>query len=163
MASGLRISLPRTSLSLTGTIQPDILREMMGDCSDASGQWARFLWCLLPLKPAPFPRRTVRHDVSERLYGVYQQLEGLTAQCYRLSPEAKALFADWYDQLDQLRVTETHPGLQAVYSKMQGYTGRLALILHCLNAAVEGRLPTHAVEASQMQAAIKLGVGSLAK
>jgi CRISPR-associated protein Cmr3 len=36
--SGLRISLPRTSLSLTGTIQPDILREMMGDCSDASGQ-----------------------------------------------------------------------------------------------------------------------------
>lgn len=156
-ASGLRISLPRTSLSLTGTIQPDILREMMGDCSDASGQWARFLWCLLPLKPAPFPRRTVRHDVSERLYGVYQQLEGLTAQCYRLSPEAKALFADWYDQLDQLRVMETHPGLQAVYSKMQGYTGRLALILHCLNAAVEGHLPSHAVDAGQMQAAIKLG------
>ncbi len=95
--------------------------------------------------------------MSDRLYSLYQQLERLTAQCYRLSPEAKALFADWYDQLDQLRVTETHPGLQAVYSKMQGYTGRLALILHCLNAAVEGHLPTHAVEASQMQAAIKLG------
>jgi hypothetical protein len=56
----VRISLPRTSLSITGTIQPDILREMMGDFSDANGQWARFLWCLLPLKPAPFPRQTNR-------------------------------------------------------------------------------------------------------
>ncbi|MEL7313465.1 MAG: DUF3987 domain-containing protein [Cyanobacteria bacterium J06559_3] len=130
-ASGIRISIPRTSLSITGTIQPDILREMMGDFSDANGQWARFLWCLLPLKPAPFPRQTVRYDISKRLYSIYRRLEQFTARCYRLTPEAKVLFADWYDQLDQLRVKETHQGLQAVYSKMQGYTGRLALILHC--------------------------------
>ncbi|MGA7933890.1 MAG: DUF3987 domain-containing protein, partial [Kovacikia sp.] len=155
-ASGIRISLPRTSLSITGTIQPDILREMMGDFSDASGQWARFLWCLLPLKPAPFPRQTVRYDISERLHGVYQRLEGFTPRCYRLTPEAKTVFADWYDQLDQRRVTETHQGLQAVYSKMQGYTGRLALMLHCLNAAVDGCLPAETVSAQTMKAAIKL-------
>ncbi len=155
-ASGIRISIPRTSLSITGTIQPDILREMMGDFSDASGQWARFLWCLLPLKPAPFPRQTVHYDVSERLHGVYQRLEGFQPQCYRLTPEAKTLFADWYDQLDQRRVMETHQGLQAVYSKMQGYTGRLALMLHCLNAAVDGGLPAETVSIRTMKAAIKL-------
>jgi hypothetical protein len=88
-ASGVRISLPRTSLSITGTIQPDILREMMGDFSDASGQWARFLWCLLPLKPAPFPRQTQPDDLSEQLYGIYQRLAGFPPRCYRLSPEAK--------------------------------------------------------------------------
>ncbi|NET39388.1 MAG: DUF3987 domain-containing protein, partial [Cyanothece sp. SIO1E1] len=155
-ASGFRISIPRTSLSVTGTIQPDILRGMMGDFSDASGQWARFLWCLLPLKPAPFPRNTVNYDISDRLYGVYRHLEGLAPRCYGLTPEAKSLFADWYDQLDQLRVTETHQGLQAVYSKMQGYTGRLALVLHCLNAAVEGCLPTEGISAQTMKASIKL-------
>jgi hypothetical protein len=150
-ASGVRISLPRTSLSITGTIQPDILREMMGDFSDANGQWARFLWCLLPLKPAPFPRQTNRYDIADRLYGIYQRLERFTPQCYRLSGETKALFADWYDQLDQLRVTETHQGLQAVYSKMQGYTARLALILHCLNAAVEGESPAEVVPVPTMR------------
>ncbi|ESA34122.1 bifunctional dna primase polymerase famiily protein [Leptolyngbya sp. Heron Island J] len=155
-ASGFRISIPRTSLSITGTIQPDILRGMMGDFSDASGQWARFLWCLLPLKSAPFPRSTVRYDISERLYDVYRQLAELTPRCYQLTPEAKVLYADWYDQLDQRRVTETHQGLQAVYSKMQGYTGRLALILHCLNASVDGCLPAEGVSAKTMTAAIKL-------
>ncbi|MFG6104892.1 DUF3987 domain-containing protein [Leptothoe sp. EHU-05/26/07-4] len=155
-ASGFRISIPRTSLSITGTIQPDILRGMMGDFSDASGQWARFLWCLLPLKSAPFPRSTVRYDISERLYDVYRQLAELTPRCYGLTPEAKTLYADWYDQLDQRRVTETHQGLQAVYSKMQGYTGRLALILHCLNASVDGCLPAEGVSAQTMTAAIKL-------
>lgn len=136
-ASGMRISIPRTSLSITGTIQPDILREMMGDFSDANGQWVRFLWCLLPLKPAPFPQRTVRYDLSERLYGLYRQLEDSPPKRYRLTAEAKALFAEWYDQLDHLRVTETHQGLQAVYSKMQGHTGRLSLILHCLQGSLQ--------------------------
>ena len=155
-ASGVRISLPRTSLSITGTIQPDILREMMGDFSDASGQWARFLWCLLPLKPAPFPRQTQPDDLSEQLYGIYQRLAGFPPRCYQLSPEAKRTFADWYDQLDQLRITETHQGLQAVYAKMQGYTGRLALILHCLNAAVERRQSAETISLQTVRSAIKL-------
>jgi hypothetical protein len=155
-ASGMRISIPRTSLSITGTIQPDILREMMGDFSDANGQWARFLWCLLPLQPAPFPQQTVRYDLSERLYGLYRQLEDSPPKRYRLTAEAKALFAEWYDQLDHLRVTETHQGLQAVYSKMQGHTGRLSLILHCLHGAVDGCLPAERISAQTMGAAIKL-------
>jgi hypothetical protein len=116
-ASGVRISLPRTSLSITGTIQPDILREMMGDFSDANGQWARFLWCFLPLKPAPFPRQTQPDGLSEQLYGIYQRLGRISTQCYRLTPEAERAFADWYDQLDQLRITESHQGLQAVYPR----------------------------------------------
>ena len=155
-ASGMRISISRTSLSITGTIQPDILRQMMGDFSDASGQWSRFLWCLLPLQPAPFPRNTVRYDIAERLCGVYQRLEQFFPRCYRLNPMAKNQFADWYDRLDWLRLQETHPGLQAVYSKMQGYTGRLALILHCLNAAVDNRLPAEAVSNRTISAAIQL-------
>jgi|GEM_PF-939042 len=155
-ASGMRISIPRTSLSITGTIQPDILRQMMGDFSDACGQWSRFLWCLLPLQPAPFPRNTVRYDIAERLCGVYQRLEQFSPRCYRLNPKAKNQFADWYDRLDWLRLQETHPGLQAVYSKMQGYTGRLALILHCLNAAVDNRLPAEAVSDRTISAAIQL-------
>ena len=39
---------------------------------------------------------------------------------------------------------------------MQGYTGRLALILHCLNASVDGCLPVEGVSAQTMTAAIKL-------
>ena len=105
----MRISILRISLSITGTIQPDILRQMMGDFSDACGQWSRFLWCLLPLQPAPFPRNTVRYDIAERLCGVYQRLEQFSPRCYRLSPAAKEQFADWYDRLDRLRLQETHP------------------------------------------------------
>ena len=39
---------------------------------------------------------------------------------------------------------------------MQGYTGRLALILHCLNASVDGCLPAEGVSAQTMTTAIKL-------
>jgi CRISPR-associated protein Cmr3 len=58
--------------------------------------------------------------------------------------------------LDRLRITETHQGLQAVYSKMQGYTGRLALILHCLNAAVVGQQPSEDVGVETVRSAMKL-------
>lgn len=49
-AGGKRISCICSGYSIIGGIQPDILKKHMGDFSDPSGFWARFIWVILPIK-----------------------------------------------------------------------------------------------------------------
>jgi hypothetical protein len=54
-------------------------------------------------------------------------------------------------------MAESRQGLRAVYSKMKGDVGTLALLLHCFNGCVtEGYIPALEVSEATMLAAIKL-------
>jgi len=55
--SGSRISISQTAISLTGTIQPCVLRKQMSDLEEVDGFWARFAWIPLPLTEMPPPGR----------------------------------------------------------------------------------------------------------
>jgi hypothetical protein len=156
-ASGKRLVVEQSAYSITGGLQPSVLRQMMGDFTDANGQWARFLWAVMPVQPAPYPDDAIPFDVSGLLKGIYRRISKLTAQIYKLSPEAQQLYRNWYNELDQLKMSESRQGLRAVYSKMKGDTGVLALLLHCFNGCVkEGSTPELEVDAQTMAAAIKL-------
>ena len=129
----------------------------MGDFTDANGQWARFLWTVMPVQPAPYPDDAIPFNISGLLKGIYKRIEALPAVTYKLSPKAQKLYRNWYNELDQLRITEPRQGLRAVYSKMKGDTGVLALLLHCFNSCVvEGSVPDLEINESTMVAAIKL-------
>ena len=73
-AGGTRISCIRSGYSILGGIQPDILKKQMGDFSDPSGFWARFIWVNLPVKKKSFPDASVNLEIDELLYTLYQQL-----------------------------------------------------------------------------------------
>lgn len=156
-ASGKRLVVSQSAYSITGALQPSVLRLMMGDFTDANGQWARFLWTVMPVQPAPYPDDAIPFDISGLLKGIYRRLNELAPQTYKLSLEAQKLYRNWYNELDQLKMSESRQGLRAVYSKMKGDTGVLALLLHCFNGCVaEDSIPDEEVSSQTMAAAIKL-------
>lgn len=155
-AGGKRLFIARSAYSITGSTQPDTLRSLMGDFSDPSGQWARFLWCFLPLRPAPYPENAVHLDIANFLYGIYRRLTQFPTLTYRLSPGAKNRYIRWYNELDRLRLQEVKQSLRAVYAKFKSDTGVLALLLHCLNAAIAKQTLAEQISEATMQSAIQL-------
>lgn len=132
-AGGVRVNLKSIYLSIFGTIQPEVLKRHMQDCSDPDGNWARFLFVNQPLQAA-----TLHDDdglaiqICDRLTDFYRRIDQLPEMEYRLSPQAFKRYQQVYNQLERLRVTHPQSGMAAVYSKMEGYIGRLALNLHVL-------------------------------
>lgn len=130
---GVRVDLEAIYLSMFGTIQPAVLKSHMADCSDPDGQWARFLFVNQPLVAA-----TLSDDdgqavqIRDRIADFYRQIDKLPEMEYRLSRDAFKRYQPVYNQLERLRVTHPQPGMRAVYSKMEGYIGRLAINLHVL-------------------------------
>ena len=45
----------QSSISVTGTIQPSILKKIMGESDEIDGFWSRFIWIPLPLTKMPEP------------------------------------------------------------------------------------------------------------
>jgi hypothetical protein len=155
-AGGKRLFCKRSGYSITGGIQPDVLRSLMGSFDDPNGFWARFIWCILPVAPSRYPENAASFDVNALLLDIYKKIENETPQIHKLSSEAKELYKAWYNQLDDLKLKEVRQGLRAVYSKMKGVTGEFALILHRTNAAVDGCQPDEYISKDAMAKAIKL-------
>ena len=158
-ASGKRIVSSVSAYSITGGTQPDTLRSLMGDFSDGSGQWARFLWCLMPIKRAPYPEpqdATIFAQITAKLDQVYRRIEGFAPITYKFTPAAQALYHEWYDALDERRVQESRQSLRSVYAKAKGNTGELALLLHLTNAAIAGAQPAPQISVETLQAAIRV-------
>lgn len=157
-ASGVRVNLKNIYLSIFGTIQPEILKRHMDDCSDPDGNWARFLFVNQPLQAA-----TLHDDdgmavqISDRLTDFYRRIDQLPVMEYRLSPQAFKRYQKIYNQLERLRVTHPQSGMAAVYSKMEGYIGRLALNLHVLWELDAGKAcPNEEIPLFIMEMAISL-------
>jgi Protein of unknown function (DUF3987) len=105
---------------------------------------------------ASYPEQAVRLDVSNLLDGIYRRLAEFPAMTYRLSSDAKNRYIHWYNELDRLRLQEVKQSLRAVYAKFKSDTGVLALLLHCLNAAIAGQSPAEQISEATMQSAIQL-------
>ena len=157
-ADGTKADVDGLLLSIFGTIQPEVLKQLMKDCSDPDGQWARFLFVNQPLAASELPEEdNVHFDLTDRLLKYYRAIDQLPAQTYRLSTEAYKRYRPVYKQLERLRVSHPSPGLRAVYSKMEGYIGRLAINLHVLHELSCGkRLPAPEIPRAIMEKAIAL-------
>lgn len=154
-ASGKRISCPQSGYSILGGIQPDVLRQQMGDFSDGNGFWARFIWVNQEMQKKPFPDDEVTLDISPLLRSLYEFL-GKIDNTFILSKEAKEAYRDWYLLIEDRKLQESRSAMQSVLSKSQRLAGELALLLHCLKYAAHEMQPTEQVERDTMVAAINL-------
>jgi hypothetical protein len=157
-ASGVKVDVRNIYLSMFGTIQPEVLKNHIADCSDPDGQWARFLFVNQPLAAATLSDDDGQFiQIRDRITGLYRQIDQLPKTEYSLSRPAFKRYQQLYDQLEKLRVTHPRAGMRAVYSKMEGYIGRLALNLHVLWEVASGKTcPDQEIPLSIMEMAIAL-------
>ena len=128
-----RVSLARDSLSITGGIQPDKLRALFGDFTDGQGEWARFLWYQMPMRPYKIPRHDAAYNLGDLLESIYRKLDSLPELEFYFSKEGQKFYDDWYDKRYEQTRNETKPGLKAAMAKMPGQAARLIGVLHVLN------------------------------
>ncbi len=156
-ASGTRLSLSHDASSIVGAIQPGKLRSLLGDLEDEQGQWGRFLWYHAPLKAFRLPDDdTKKFEIEELLDAIYLKLNNLPPIQYRFAPEADCYYQDWHWTLEQRKLAEPRQGMRAAIAKMQGYTARLAGILHVLWSVVAGEIPSSYIPLKQVKAARSL-------
>ncbi|MBW4662184.1 MAG: DUF3987 domain-containing protein [Drouetiella hepatica Uher 2000/2452] len=152
--AGSRISLTQTAISLTGTIQPCVLRKQMGDLNEVDGFWARFLWIQLPLTRMPAPGEGVSYDLSGLLRSLYQGLESLTPETYQFDQRGRAIWVDWHNYCEDQKLDEANPARRAIYPKSKERAARIALVVHCINAVVEDRIPERIIPSNLLESAI---------
>ncbi len=156
LKGGDRISLSHDSMSVLGAIQDATLQKKMGDFNDDQGDWARFLWLLIPLTALQLPETDTSFQLA-MLEGLYRRLDQLGPQRYRLAFDAQRLYDQFHWKLEQRRVAEPRRGMRAAIAKMEGYTARLALILHLIWEVEAGKeVPSIYIPRERVQAACKL-------
>lgn len=155
-AGGSRLSLSHDASSIVGAIQPGKLRKIMGDLEDEQGEWGRFLWYFAPLRPFRLPDSDTQFGVGGLLEGIYRKLDKLAPIQYRFTPDAQRVYQDWHWELEERKYKEPRQGMRAAIAKMQGYTARIAGILHILWATAAGEVPLQYIPIERAKAAKEL-------
>jgi hypothetical protein len=156
LKSGERISLKQDAMSIFGAIQDATLQKKMGNFDDEQGEWGRFLWCLIPLKPLRLPDSDTSFQLAF-LKSLYQRARQLKSQNYRFAFDAQILYDNYHWQLEKRRVAHHRRGMRAAIAKMEGYTARLALVLHLIWELGAGkREPSLYIPRERVEAAIHL-------
>lgn len=149
------IIIPRSSLSILGGIQPDILCELSDKNDD--GFKERFLFCF-PLRLNEMPRigQAIPEDVKSSLKQVLRKLHknrNVDRTIVKLSRKAEEFFLQTRCQWHKLQQSDNFPTeLEAYYGKIESYLGRLALILHEIQLAEESS-SSETIQSSTIQAA----------
>ena len=155
-ASGSRLSLSHDASSIAGAIQPGKLRKVMGDLEDDQGEWGRFLWYYAPLRLYKLPEDDSRFEMGNLLEGIFRKLDNLAPVQYRFNPESQQVYDAWHWELEQRKIKEPRQGMRSAIAKMQGYTARIAGILHILWATAAGIVPENHIPLERVRAARQL-------
>ena len=136
------IFVPAALVSVTGGIQPGILRRVMstGEYRD-SGLLARLLLAMPPRRIRRWTDAEISPSSEATIALLFERLFALELEhddqgeprprIMTLTPEAKRAWVNFYDRHAREHA-ELTGDLSAAWSKLEGYTARLALILHCI-------------------------------
>lgn len=155
--------IERSSISRTGNTQPETLRKFLAaqDYEDYTGEFARWLFCLVPGDVAYIELFKEQDNsgelLDEQLVNLYRQLSKLPEQDYFLTSGAKGVYQGYHNWMTDAQLKENHPGLGAAYPKLKSYLARLALWLHIINSVLAGEpIPSQMIEGKTMYIACSL-------
>ena len=160
--------VPRVSVSITGTIQPGLLRAALLDRSGQhreSGLAARMLIARPPRRASRWTDAAVSRETQEAAARVFEQLLTLDAGedpagspepiPVRLDRDARELFIAHHDALaDHLADLSGH--LAAAWSKLRAYLGRFALLHHLTRRAAGDLTAGDRIDSQSVAAAARL-------
>lgn len=135
---GVRNDVECLNYGVLGGIQPRVLENFLGNCQDDNGNWARYIFVNQPVTAATWRDEGIP-DLPDLLAIYYQAIADYPAVQYEPSPQAKARFGALYNDYEQRRIIESNPALQAMLGKSAGRVGKVALVLHLMEAAAAGK------------------------
>jgi hypothetical protein len=161
------IYVPRAAVSVAGGIQPGVLRRALGVEHRENGLAARLLLTCPPRLPKRWTEDDISPDLERQMACIFEKLyslqpiadeEGEPQPLYLpLTRDAKSEWIRFYNEhaLEQADLTGD---LAAVWSKIEGYAPRLALIVHFVRWAADDATlaATDAVDLVSMEAGISL-------
>ena len=146
------------AVPVTGTIQPGTLKEKLGEIHFDTGFAARLVLC----QPPTVSKRWTEADVTPGVRDAYERtltrLYGLgRGQTLSLSPDAKRLWIDYYDEANADLETRPEGPAKAVAAKGITHAARLALVLHLCQKASRETDSNMVVDTESMEAALQVG------
>jgi hypothetical protein len=154
-AAGTTVNVGALSLSIYGNIQPKVLAPFLGDGSDDNGTFARFDFVQQPPALTQITLGLPRIDINPMLQALYERVDAIPVTEFALDEEARKLFVDYYNHCQRLRFNHPKQGMRAMLGKAAEKVGRVATILHCIQAAHLGGEVSRQIPAKQIVAAIK--------
>lgn len=161
---GGRLHVRQAALSITGTIQPGVLRRSLSVERKESGLAARMLLAAPPRRPAKWSEETVSPIVRDcfgqvvrRLYELQPDSDEGGRESSRVVPldrEAKRLWIAFYNSHNE-EAAGLVGDLLAAWSKLEETAGRLALIIHETKVASRQAKP-EMIDADTMSRALRL-------
>ena len=140
------IHIRRAAVSLTGSIQPDILRRALGVEHMANGLAARLLLAMPPRTAKTWTDAAVDLEIKKdinRLFGRLLAIQFRQGEDDEQAPidiplsvDGKRAWVAFYDAHAREQ-TDLVGELAAAWSKLEGYAARLALIVHLIRVAAD--------------------------
>ena len=138
------INIPRAAVSITGGIQPVVLKHALGSTHFDDGMAARLLLAMPPRKAKKWTDHDIPGSLECKLDDVFSRLleleptvssDGDTAPVdMPLTNSGRRAFIDFYN-LHNAEMVELCGDEAAAWSKLEGYAPRLALVIHCVRCA----------------------------
>ncbi len=135
-------ALPKTSFNITGFIQPTFVERMLLS-DDADGFNDRQLFDFPPERDVHFDELKI--PVSSEVTGLKDIFEKIAMEheteiVYSFSSSGLEAYKHAHDLLVDKKAKVDDEDVQGILSKARGYVARTAMILHCLEQAVQGVL-----------------------
>jgi hypothetical protein len=157
------IYVPRAAASICGTIQPGVIGRGYGREQFENGMVARTLFAMPPARQRAWTDRSVEPHTLQRVADVYRALLELDFDAadnpidVPLSEEARGDFARFVDEHGAEQARLGDEGLEAAWSKLEGYAARLALIVHLVRRALDDdSADLHAVDRESVRVGVAL-------
>lgn len=161
------VAIPRAAVSIVGGVQPEVLRDVLGQEHFVDGTAARFLFAMPPRQAKKWSDRSIPGALREAFDSVLTRLlamepgpgpEGqVVPVVLDLSPDARAAFIAWYDRHAE-RQNEADGREAAAFAKLEAIVARLALVLHLARiAAGDVAADPRVVDGTSMDSAISIG------
>lgn len=159
------VYVPSAAVSICGGIQPGILSKAFGSEHRENGLLFRFLLTWPPHRARKWNEHEISgstiDDVADALANLYgldfdlDRFEDQTPQVLHLSRESKDAFTKFYDEHDAEQ-QDLPDDLASVWSKLEEYAARFALILHFACWAEDPESVSSKVDGETMENAIRL-------
>ena len=141
------IHISNAAVGICGGIQPGILRSALGTEHFENGLAARLLLVMPPRKAKKWTEADVGEDLQWQIEAVFEGLlnmkigsdefGGIEPVDVPLDCHAQASWIAFYNEHAAEQAEITDPKLAAVWSKLEGYAARIALVIHCVRIAAK--------------------------